>query len=1011
MRLRKRFLIAASLVALLAGSANAQTNPALHNLTSSNYTFTGFASGATTTYPTSMQGWSFGAELLAATLTGAPTADRVVVDSAGPLASGSIRNEVANGISLLNSGSNHIGAIAVGIDASGRQDIRVQYSVEDITSAASRVNGLRLQYRLSATGAFTDATPTTEYISNGAGLQALANFDVTLPAAVSGQATVYIRWVYYNVSGSGSRDRLRLDTVTISSTAIPPPDTTAPTGTLAASLTNVTTAGGTSYDFTVDYADNVLVNTTTIAANNVTISPAATIALQSKTPASGNAAAISATYRITPPGGTWDSGDNGTYTISKTSTGANAVQDTSTNGVATGTLGTFDVNIAAGDVTPPTVTSINRQSAENPTNDATVTYRVTFDEAINAATVQNADFTVTATGPTGASLNSVSTVNATTFDVTINTGTGDGTIRLDVLAAATIEDTAGNDIAANFTTGQTFTVDKTGPTVSVPDLDSASDSGSSSSDDITNDTTPTFTGTADSGVTVDILDGASVVGSGVATGGNYSITTSALTGGVKSISARSADALGNTTTSSAISVTIDTTAPAVSTRTPAASATVSALADVVVTFDEAVTSVAAANLTVNGSAATTITGSSPTFTFSGYTAPADGAVSIALAAGSIADIAGNAFAGDSWSYTKNSAIPTATITANFAGGSFVSNFSVNYTATFSEAVSGFVLGDVTASNVNLTSLSGGPTVYTFNGSAIADGAFTVSIAAGVAEATAAPAGRLNAVSNTYSLTSDETGPTVAFGPGELPFALFVGDTITLPFTATDSGSGIATLRLFARDIFELPFPPLTDTGLTPTGNVFTFPVPISSGWEFALVATDNAGNNSGPALFPDPQISRTINRIANGPMTFPVGVTSSFNVQVPMAPGITVEVTIPNTTTAGTLTVQRFEGNTAPTGYNPANLIDQSVQITKTGAQTFFDATVRVHYDEALLGGIAEADITKVLRDNGGIVTEITSITKDTTANFVQFATPGFSTFFFSNSSSDVDSWMLLNNE
>ncbi len=92
---------------------------------------------------------------------------------------------------------------------------------------------------------------------------------------------------------------------------------------------------------------------------------------------------------------------------------------------------------------------------------------------------------------------------------------------------------------------------------STPDLDSASDTGASNTDNITADTTPTFTGTAESGSTVRIFAGASQVGSGTATGGNYSITTSALAGGVYSITATATDAANNISPASgALSVTI-----------------------------------------------------------------------------------------------------------------------------------------------------------------------------------------------------------------------------------------------------------------------------------------------------------------------------------------------------------------------------------------------------------------------------------------------------------------------
>src|SRR5204862_228905 len=48
-----------------------------------------------------------------------------------------------------------------------------------------------------------------------------------------------------------------------------------------------------------------------------------------------------------------------------------------------------------------------------------------------------------------------------------NSGTGSGTIRLDLKSSGTgITDTAGNAPSAGFTSGEVYTIDKTAPTVS-----------------------------------------------------------------------------------------------------------------------------------------------------------------------------------------------------------------------------------------------------------------------------------------------------------------------------------------------------------------------------------------------------------------------------------------------------------------------------------------------------------------------------------------------------------------
>ncbi len=148
---------------------------------------------------------------------------------------------------------------------------------------------------------------------------------------------------------------------------------------------------------------------------------------------------------------------------------------------------------------------------------------------------------------------STTTVSGSTAAVAV---TGDGAHVVSYFAT----DNVGN---ASSTQTQGVTIDTAAPVApSVPDLASASDSGSSSTDNVTSVATPTFTGTAESGAAITIFDGATQVGSGTATGGNYSIATSTLGSGAHSITAKATDAAGNTSSaSSALSVTIDSTAP------------------------------------------------------------------------------------------------------------------------------------------------------------------------------------------------------------------------------------------------------------------------------------------------------------------------------------------------------------------------------------------------------------------------------------------------------------------
>jgi hypothetical protein len=96
-------------------------------------------------------------------------------------------------------------------------------------------------------------------------------------------------------------------------------------------------------------------------------------------------------------------------------------------------------------------------------------------------------------------------------------------------------------------------------------MEAASDTGSSDTDDITNDTTPVFTGTAEADATITVSSSmAGVLGSTTADGdGTWSFACgSAISEGVHDITANARDAAGNESgPSDALSVTIDTTPP------------------------------------------------------------------------------------------------------------------------------------------------------------------------------------------------------------------------------------------------------------------------------------------------------------------------------------------------------------------------------------------------------------------------------------------------------------------
>ncbi len=99
---------------------------------------------------------------------------------------------------------------------------------------------------------------------------------------------------------------------------------------------------------------------------------------------------------------------------------------------------------------------------------------------------------------------------------------------------------------------------------STPDLNSASDSGSSSSDNITNDNTPTLSGTSSeaAGTTIHVFADGVEIGQTTVAGNAWTFTpSSGIADGTHSITATAENAGGTSPASGPLSITVDTAAP------------------------------------------------------------------------------------------------------------------------------------------------------------------------------------------------------------------------------------------------------------------------------------------------------------------------------------------------------------------------------------------------------------------------------------------------------------------
>jgi len=233
----------------------------------------------------------------------------------------------------------------------------------------------------------------------------------------------------------------------------------------------------------------------------------------------------------------------------------------------------------------PGVSSIVRAAsaaASAPASAASLDYTVTFSQSVTG--VDLSDFTLTAGGSAAGTLSAISG-SGSTYTVTVNTLGGDGTLRLDLNGSGTgIQNGSAVDIAAGYTAGQTYTLDHTAPSApSTPAMSSGTDSGSSSSDAITSNTTPVFTGTGEANATVKLYDtdGTTLLGTATADGaGNWSITSSTLGAGSHTLTVKQTDAAGNVSPAgSGLAVVIDTGASAPATPALASASDSATLGD------------------------------------------------------------------------------------------------------------------------------------------------------------------------------------------------------------------------------------------------------------------------------------------------------------------------------------------------------------------------------------------------------------------------------------------------
>jgi hypothetical protein len=550
----------------------------------------------------------------------------------------------------------------------------------------------------------------------------------------------------------------------------------------------------------------------------------------------------------------------------------------------------------------PTVLSIVRSNPVSATTNAdALTWRVTFDEAVQNVTT--ADFSLTGT-TAGATF--VSPVSTSVYDITASggdlAGLGASTVSLGFDGSQDITDLAGNALVVTAPSGanESYTVNNSAPVLA--NITRQAPTGAiTNADSLTWDLSwsqisnafslaPsdfTLTGTTATLSVVRYSIGFTVTASGGDLADLDGVVTLELNAGI-------VDEFGNVMATPLPSgtndntYTVDNTAPTL-TSVDLFAGTVSPTNADVVSFqavfseDLDLTTISGADFVSTGTTATPTSSSVSNSEFEislagGDMADLNATVTVALAASpTISDIAGNALADTAVQGTNNNSVdvlndttpPDVLITT--ASTDPVSGvFSV--TIEFTESVTGFAVGDITVGNGSASNFAGSGDTYTADITPAGDGAVTVDVAAGVAQDAA---GNANTAATQFSIEADGSAPGVAISSTATdPVSGVFQVTITFDedvtgFDVTDLSVGNGSAGNFAGSgtTYTADITPATDGPVT---------VDVAAG-----AAQDAAGNDNTAAtqfsIEADgsaPQVS--IGSTAVGPINAAFSITVDF---------------------------------------------------------------------------------------------------------------------------------------
>ena len=509
--------------------------------------------------------------------------------------------------------------------------------------------------------------------------------------------------------------------------------------------------------------------------------------------------------------------------------------------------GTTNSNNYAIDTQRPTATIALADSALGVGQTTTVT--ITFSEAVSGLTL--ADLTVA-----NGTLSGLSTSDNITYTATFTPSAG----ITDTSNIITLDNTGITDVAGNAGSGTTdsgnYVIDSQRPTATIVISDTDLRPGETALVTITFSEAVTGFDNSDLSVANGTLSNVSSSDGGITWTATFTPTIglSDATNLIVLNNAGISDLAGNagTGTTNSANYAVQTEVPTATIVVADTSLKAGETSIVTITFSEAVSGFSNADLTIANGTLSNVASSDGGITWTATLTPTanitDTSNLITLDNSGVTNASGNSGVGttDSNNFAIDTALPTATIVV--ADNRLGIGETTTVTITFSEAVSGFDLSDISVANgtlANLTSSDGGVTwTATLTPTANVNDATNLIIVdtAGVQDL-AGNLGASIAISNNYAL--DATRPTVDIVVANSHLGIGQTTTVTFTFSEAVSNFDLSDLSVTNGDLSNLSS---SDGGKTWTAT-FTPTANVSDPSNFIALDTSNvtdlAGNVGG----------------------------------------------------------------------------------------------------------------------------------------------------------------------